>query len=325
MLSKLNLKQHSSPWVWGSASLISLVLLGLVLMQVDFSLVQRMAQNITVPAFIAAFAFLTLEGIFTSLRIWVFAARKPCLSQALRSNAWYVLLLVMLPARLGEVAAIVVFERYMGQKHGAAAMSIVAQRLYDVIVLGTFFLIALIGLSDLFDNKALLYGIGAALIIFCMAVLYRMELFLTIAAALLRTRRTGLLGKVLRLILQARIWTRHIFQRKDIGIVLFLTTMKWVCNLGALVFLFRSIRLGLPFFESVTTAAAYNFLAIIPLQTIGGIGVGEAGLALLLGAMGLSASMAASASIMVRLVIIVFPFIFWVMVMGGLRLKEGKQ
>ncbi len=325
MLSKFDLKQKSSPWVWGSATLISLALLGLVLSQVDFAIIKDMAKNLSLTAFIAAFAFLTLEGLFTALRIWVFAARKPCLGQALKSNAWYVLLLVMLPARLGEVAAIVVFERYMGQKRGAAAMSIVAQRLYDVIVLGTFFLIALIGLSDLFENKALLYGTGMALIMFCITVLYRMELFLTIAASLLRAQRKGILAKVLRLILQARIWIRHIFQRRDIGIVLFLTVMKWVCNLGALVFLFQAIRLGLPFFEGVTTAAAYNFLAIIPLQTIGGIGVGEAGLALLLGAMGLPVAMAASASIMVRLVIIVFPFIFWVMVMGGLRIKEGKQ
>lgn len=286
-----------------------------------------MLANLSWSMLAVAFLFLLLEGIMTALRIWLFAGKKPCVGSALKANAWYVLLLVVLPARLGEVVAIVVFERYLGQKYGAAAMSIVAQRLYDVIVLGTFFLIALLGLGDFMDKEIM--GIAAVLLIgFSLFVLVRLDMFLTISALFFKKMNIGHAGitkKIMRLILQARLYSRHNLNRRDIPMALILTIGKWVSNLAALVFLFMALHLGLSFFENIIVASAYNFLAIIPLQTIGGIGVGEAGLALLLVGMSLTASVAAGASLMIRFVILLFPFIFWGMVMGGLRLKEGPN
>lgn len=268
--------------------------------------------------------FLLFEGVFTALRIWLFAGRKPCLSDALKANAWYVLLLIMLPARLGEVAAVIVFEKQLGQKRGAAAMSIVSQRLYDVVVLGSFFLIALMGLSGVLD-KNILALIAVGFMGIALFVLYRIDFLLTMFAGLIKQSghyRTGLMRKIMRFLLQARTWNRNIFTHKEIAGAIVITIFKWISNLGALILLIMAVGLGLPFFENLTVSAAYNFLAIIPLQTIGGLGIGEAGLTLLLIAMGLTASKAASASLMVRLVIVLFPFLFWVCVMGGLKFKQ---
>lgn len=318
LLQNLNLNR---PLIWGFASIVSIGLLALVVMQVDFEESLEMAKNASGVFLAIAFCFLVSEGVATALRLWLFASKKPCLSEALKANAWYVLLLVVLPARLGEVAAVVVLEKYLKQSLGAAAMSIVAQRLYDVIVLGVIFLIALLGLGDFIDKHIM--GIAASILIaFALFVLVRLDLFLTIGAACLGKKRHGILRKLKRLILQARVYARHGLPRRDIPAALFFTILKWISNLGALVFLFMAIYLGLDIFQNITVAAAYNFLAIIPLQTIGGIGVGEAGLALLLVGMGLSKSVAAGASLMIRFVVLIFPFIFWVMVMGSLKVKE---
>ena len=264
-----------------------------------------------------AFVFLVLEGVATALRLWLFAQKKPCLSEALKANAWYVLLLVVLPARLGEVAAVVVLQRYLGQRYGAAASSIIAQRLYDVVVLSTIFLIALLGLGDFVERDVLAIG-AFVLIAFSLFVLVRLDLFLTWAALILKKAPKN----IYHMILQARTYSRHSLNKRDIPLALFFTILKWISNLGALVFLFMALYLGLGLFENLTIAAAYNFLAIIPLQTIGGIGVGEAGLTLLLVGVGLTTGVAAGASLMIRFVILIFPFIFWVMVMGGLKFKE---
>lgn len=305
-----------------SASIVSLFLLTLVIAQVDTSQLTQMLGNVSWVAVFIAFIFLALEGVITALRLWLFAGKKPCLSEALKANAWYVVLLIILPARLGEVAAIVVLERYLGQKYGAGAMSIITQRLYDVIILGIIFLIALLGLGDFLDTKILAVT-ALILISFAIFALIRLDMFLTFGAVCLGKKRKGIITRKLkRLILQARIYNRHSISRYDIPFALLLTFFKWVCNLGALVFMFMALYLGLGIFENIAVAVAYNFLAIIPLQTIGGIGVGEAGLALLLASMGLTASMAAGASLMIRLVILIFPFIFWVMVMGGLKAKK---
>ncbi|GJL85505.1 MAG: hypothetical protein DHS20C02_12800 [Micavibrio sp.] len=328
MVKKLLQKSvPNKPALWISASLISIVLLALVVMQVDIAQARTMLENLSWSMLAVAFLFLLMEGIMTALRIWLFANKKPCVGSALKANAWYVLLLIILPARLGEVAAIVVFERYLGQKYGAAAMSIIAQRLYDVIILGTFFLMALLGLGDFMDKKIMSIA-ATILIMFSLFVLVRLDMFLTIAAAMMQKMnigRTGITRKIMRLILQARIYSRHNLKRKDVPMALILTIGKWISNLGALAFLFKALHLNLPFLQEVTIAAAYNFLAIIPLQTIGGIGVGEAGLTLLLVSAGMATSIAAGASLMIRFVILIFPFIFWGLVMGGLRLKEGPN
>ncbi|HQX27335.1 MAG TPA: lysylphosphatidylglycerol synthase transmembrane domain-containing protein [Alphaproteobacteria bacterium] len=318
MLAKSSQKSAiNKPLLWGVSLVISLGLLALVIMQVDVGQAASMFQNISSVLLGVAFVFLVMEGIATALRLWLFAGKRPCMSEALKANAWYVLLLVILPARLGEVAAVVVLERYLGQKYGAAAMSIIMQRLYDMIVLGTIFLIALLGLGD-FVDKTFMSIASLALIGFVLFVLVRLEFFLTIAAVIFKKAPK----KLYRLILQARLYSRHGFKIRDIPLALLFTFIKWVSNLAALVFLFMSLHLGLGMFENITVAAAYNFLAIIPLQTIGGIGIGEAGLALLFTGTGLDVSTAASASLMIRFVILIFPFIFWVMVMGGLNLKK---
>ena len=276
-----------------------------------------MLKNISWPLVSAAFLFLIMEGIATALRLWLFAQRRPCLSDALKANAFYVLLLVILPARLGEVAAIIVLKRYLQQKYGVATMSIIAQRLYDIMILGVVFLIALLGLGDFID-RTMMTVLAAGLIGFSFAALMRLDLFLTLAALMFRkTPRT-----LYRFILQARSYSRHNMLARDVPSALILTILKWASNLSALVFLYMALHLQLGWFENVIVAAAYNFLTIIPLQTIGGIGVGEAGLALLLIGMGLPAGIAAGASLMVRFVVLTFPVMFWVMVMGGLKLKE---
>ena len=206
-------------------------------------------------------------------------------------------------------------------------MSVVTQRLYDVIVLGVFFLIALIGLSDLLGRQPLAIG---AVVIVAMALIavLRIDLALALIASPLRKaerRKKGLARSALRLLLQARTWSRHVFTRRDVAAALGLTTLKWACNLGGLVMLFMALNLSLTLFESLVTAAAFNFLAIIPLQTVGRLGVGEAGLTLLLATMGLGVSIAASASIMVRIVVVLFPLLFWLVIVGGLRLRQAQR
>ncbi len=320
-IALLSKSATDKPLLWTLAAIVSLALLALVIMQVDASQFYAMFENLSWIAIAAAFLFLLLEGIATALRLWLFAGKKPCLSEALKANAWYVLLLVALPARLGEVAAIVVLERYLGQKYGAAAMSIITQRLYDVIVLSVIFLIALLGLGDFIDIRIMSIA-TLALMSFALVVLVRLNMFLTLGVVCMGKSQNRVIRKLRWLALQARMYTRHGMSRRDIPLALLLTLLKWLSNLSALICMLTAIHLGLGPFEKVTIAAAYNFLAIIPLQTIGGIGVNDAGLMLLLAGMGLPSSVAAGASLMIRFVVVIFPIIFWLMVIGGLKLKD---
>lgn len=308
---------RNRPALWALATLVSVVLLAGVISQVDGAQLRGMIANASWTALGTAVALLVLEGVFTALRIRMFAPGPPPLGAALKANAWYVLFLVMLPARLGEVAAVFVFRTTLGQSFGGAGMSVIVQRLYDVIVLGTLFLLALTGLSGLFDTSIMALA-ALAVIAASVALALHMDTALTLLAAVLG-KAFGPRAKARRLAIEARRYVRHDLDRGDIPLVLVLTAGKWVSNLAALMLLLAATGLSLSLAQAAVVAGAYNFLAIIPLQTIGGLGVGEAGLALLLAGMGVGTSMAAAASLMVRSVLILFPFVFWALVMTGLR------
>jgi len=318
---------RGSGWIWLSAGAISLGLLGVVVAQIDWGTAAAMLDGLAWPYVAGAICLLLAEGVVTSIRIWIFSARKPALTAAIRANAWYVVLLVLLPARLGEVAAVFVFQNHLGQKPGAASMSVVAQRLYDVACLGAVFLIALAGLGDAIPS-GILAVIAAGLLGGAAAALVRLDFLLSLGARWLlgmKLHRQVIVRPAVRLVLQARTWNRHMMSRKEVPMAVATTLLKWGANLGALACLLSAVGLGLPVAGQFAIATAYNFLAIIPVQTIGGFGVGEAGLSLLLIASGIAVPVAASASVLMRLVLVCSPFLFFLLVHGLVRIGENVR
>ena len=303
--------------LWLVASSFSLVLLALVVSQLDISRFVAMLEQIRIEFLLLAMGLLFGEGMLTALRIQLFCSGQPKWTDALLANAWYSILIVLLPARLGELAAVVVLEKLLAQKRGAAVMSIIAQRLFDIVVLGSLFMVALFTaiqilpplLSALVSFGVIICG---SLCIFCQ------EQMLSVLASFLMNKgipkRRTLRRSLLRVVLQARIWRRHCCKAGLNRKALMLTSLKWLCTLAAITMLFLAISAPLASSEAIAVSAAYNFIAVIPIQTIGGLGIGEVGLATILVSMGISLSLAVAISIFVRINLIIFPFLFFSLV-----------
>lgn len=311
--------------LWLIAFVISSVLLAILLTQMDHAAFVRIVKTLEPNYLIAALAFLIGEAIFTSLRIKLFASDKPAVTDALYANGWYMILLNMLPARLGEVAAIWVFEKYLGQTRGAAMISIIAQRLFDIIMLSVLFLIVL-GMATAIVPSPLLIVIALLLVCCAVGVLLRLEQALSIIAATMLQRHWRFKNwrrVLLRLVLQARTWRRHNIQSNQMLKAIALTLLKWTCNLGIVSCLLFSVDTPLSWPEALSISAAYNYLAIVPVQTIGGLGLSEAGLALMLGLTGIATAEAIAFGVFARIVILLFPFVFFVVVWGNRVLRLG--
>ena len=217
--------------------------------------------------------------------------------------------------------------RFLAQRSGPAIANLLVQRLFDLVVLSGVCLLAVLALGGVGDRTSL--AIAAAIVFLLMAVLLmRLGLVLGVLARVL-ARRPGarhrrLLGPLLHLLLQARGWyVRHLNGARVVRVGL-LTLGKWICILGGFVLLARGLMLGLDVAEGVTAAAAYNFLAVLPLQTVGGFGLGEAGLTGVLVVFGLPLGLAAGASVVMRLTLIAVPVAFWVVVMSTRSLRGHR-
>jgi uncharacterized protein (TIRG00374 family) len=260
-----------------------------------------------------AILFLLLEGLATSYRILHFSGNKLDMSNAIYANSWYVLYLAFLPARLGEIAGIYVLKKHMHQKQGAALGSIITQRLFDLIILATLFLIAIIFSTELLPKTISLIS-GVTLIIISLTVLLKCEdIFSMIAAVSIKfknAKRNRITKLVFRTAIQARAWNKTQASNINIKIIIFSTTLKWIFNLTAITCILLSTRISLDLDITYIVSALYNFIAVIPIQTIGGIGIGEAGLTIMLSGAGISLQESVAVSIYARAIILAFPFLF---------------
>ncbi len=322
-----DISQRTSPFIWISATVISLILLAMVFSQVDWTLATEIILK-TSPVFLLSCLVLFLaEGVFTTLRFYLLTPNQTSMSSCFKVTAWYVVFLILLPIRLGEIAVILLLKKYLNQNTSPALMNILVQRLFDIIILSSIFLITAITMTPFSDSNHLnIIATTIIAIVSIMLIWFDRLLAIPIKLILLKNGyiESKWLHQVLRMLLQARIWHRHrLTPIKSIQTII-LTFLKWACNLGGFVFLMKALQLPLVTSNSVILGAAYNFLAIIPVQTIGGFGISEVGLTSLLLLAGMSLTLAASATIVVRFVIIIVPFIFWGIVLSTIKLMSKR-
>ena len=297
--------------IWVIAGSVSLILLLIILSQLDLNILAKTIDNANINVLLLAILFLLLEGIATSYRILHLSSNTLEMKHAIYANSWYALYVAFLPARLGEIAGIYVLKKHMQQKQGAALGSIITQRLFDLIVLATLFLIAIIFSTDLLPKTISILS-GITLIAISATILMKCEkIFSLIAATSIKFKhpKTSRLTKlVFRTAIQARTWNKT--QAINIKIIIFSTTLKWIFNLTAITCILISTNVSLNTDIIYIISALYNFIAVIPIQTIGGIGIGEAGLTLMLNGAGISLQESVAISLYARAVILIFPFLF---------------
>ncbi|MCG8450642.1 MAG: flippase-like domain-containing protein [Pirellulales bacterium] len=309
---------------WLAGLLISSILLGLVIFQIEPDDFLKLAGRINSYYFIPGIIFLFLEGIFTSLRVHKLNSGRLAFATSLRVTAWYVLFLLIIPARLGELSMVVLLNRHMNLSYGSAVTNLLVQKLLDLLVLALVFLFSSVVVFELFQMEILVI-IAFVIVMAMIVILLRLEGILTIIAAYTFRFRAIISRKILFNILRSRSWARHHMTQKLVLEACSVTFLKWLCNIAGFICIMYSLDLSFGMFRDILVSITYNFLAIIPLQTIGGIGLGEAGLMGILALFGMPLTSAASASILMRIGFILAPIVFSAVILSGLYMKTRSE
>lgn len=322
------LPDQQQSWWWIGA-FVTLALVAGLLLSLDFSGFSVLLADLSVPLLLIALAFLFGEATLTAIRIRMFAPTRPTLGAATSANAWYVILVLALPARMGDVAAVVVFERFLNLSRGASAISIVAQRLFDVISIAVIFLIVSIVAIDVVADgniDANVLPIAFGLVVLITLVVANLGIVLTITSRILLGQhrpRKGLRKLLLRLSLQARLWHRQ-FMNPTRALAAFLISLaKWGTTMAGIAFTLMALNVPIETLQIWAASAVYNLMAIIPLHSIGGVGMGEVGLSGVLVSLGLSAGAAVGIALFVRVTLILFTVSYFAIVIAIRRLQTG--
>jgi len=322
---QVGLRQNRGAWIL--ATLGSAFLLALVLRQVDLDVLQDTLAQCSTTLIALSIALLCLEGVFASLRLHLFASipRRvmPPIEAAFRVNAWYVLAIALLPARLGEVAGAILMHRILNMRGGHAAMAIFSQRLFDLAVLAGLVL-PVAGIAVLYSTLGSMivsaFGaalIGGALLVLALSwiLLMRPDVLLTpiLAFAHRACLFRGRLQRVFQMLLQARSWSRHHYPQMNQRGAVLTTLGKWLANILGLWALIAAFGIERDAPVLWVVAVFYNFLLAVPIPTLGSIGLSEIGLAALLTLIGVPVASAAAISVVARVVLLLLPVLY-----GGL-------
>ncbi|MBP5858648.1 flippase-like domain-containing protein [Marivibrio halodurans] len=309
------------PFAWTLGAAGSVLLLVPVVSRTDWSALAARAGEIA-PGWLAlGIALMGVEGVCASLRLHQFARHPgrpaPRRAAAFAANGWYVLAVALFPARLGEAVGMIAMHRLLGLSAGGAAIAILAQRLLDLAVLAGLALplafLALVLESTMAPVAPAALGamgvVALAAVAATLLFLHRPERVLGPAGWLAPAlRRRGRIGRVVaRFLLQARMWARHLYRhlpRRRAGL---LTVAKWGAALGGLWAVLAAMTLPVGMGTLAAITVIYCFVMAVPVPTIGGIGLGEAGLTAMLGVAGVPLAEAAAASLLLRAVLLGFP------------------
>lgn len=314
--------------VWLVSAVVSAALIAALLNVIEPSALINTFHQASIPLLAVAIFVLCLEGVVTSYRLSVFRGREGAsVLSAFQVNAWYVLGIAFLPARLGEAVGVWAVHRYQHQKLGGALSSVFTQRLMDVVVLaGVALPLGLV--VGLFQTSAspssdaepvAIFVAVIALIVLAVStlVLARPALVFTpVVQAVLwfrsfkAMRENRLTHLMLRTSLQARLWARHHYQQIPKGLAVVMTLAKWFANILGLSLAVAASGLTVPIAFLLVAMVLYNFVQLIPLPTIGGIGLGEVGVTVMLSMIGPSVTDSASASFVLRGVLLFTPLLF---------------
>ncbi len=299
--------------LWSVALLGSALLLTLVFSLTDLSQFRAVLGAVTLKPMLLGLVVLQLEGLCTALRLSLLAPIRPPLSDCMLVTGWWVASLALLPARLGELVGLDLLHRKLSWTPGGAFNSLLVQRLFDILLL------ALLGSAALLlntrghlDSVSILALAGA---VTALGLVYNLPVFFSLIAKSLASYRAQRFARLLLgHVLSARRAAKDVSRSVSFASLGFITTLKWCCNLFGLALVVTATLPALPFVAAVIVSTLSNFAAIVPIQTVGGIGLGETVFTGGFSWFGVSTETAAAAALVMRGALIIAPLTFWLLV-----------
>lgn len=224
-----------------------------------------------------------------------------------------------LPLRLGEVAWVIAMRRAYGWNLATAVACAGIQRLLDMAVVSACLLLTMPVVVGLHENRLPAFlGLAGVLCLLALIGSATLHIWLDLAARLvvvtghLRGRRR----RLLRQLNQARHWLRSVRHRHVMRRCLVPTMLGWTAIMTAYWTLGRAVGLPLSPAESSFAAAGSNLVAALPVQTIGGFGLLEAGFTGLVAWVGAPTGTAALAALTIRFASLAAAGLFWLLAVG---------
>ena len=317
----LSLFEHRNAWraaVFGTVVMVLFFALTL-----DGAALRAAWQSISLRLFLVTAALISINGLLDGW--WLSVITRAPQRHAYRVVAWHMLLSSILPARLGDLGWMYFIHNWLAQPLARAVFVTFYHRLQDFIVVSLMLMLSLAlarthigGAPLLIATLLVLLAVGAV----CASLGQLLGVLAAVVLKLHRRFHRPWLRQVLEHVLRVRIWYRHRLERKQVVLSFIVIVLRWVTILAAVAIVISALAAPVSPSDSFLLANAYVYFGIVPLQSVGGFGSGEAGLAWMLTHYGVPLAKASAIGLLLRLLINLVHVSLWAWVLGLLWLLE---
>lgn len=313
------LARRAGPVTWAAAGAVSLTLFCLVVAQLDTSLLAVAAGEVSLILIVMGIVLFMIESLFSALRMHLIADSRHGLFTAMRVTAWHGLWLIALPMRLGEIAWIVIMRRAYGWNLATAVACAGVQRLLDLATVSICLFLTIPLVVGLHENRLPVFlALAGVLCLLALIGSTTLHIWLHLVARLvIRTGRLrGRRLRLLRHLNQARHWLRSARHRRVLRRCIVPTVLSWTAITAAYWTLGGAVSLHITLSESTFAAAGSNLVAALPVQSVGGFGLLEAGFTGIVSWFGPPVGKAALAALAIRFASLAGAGLFWLIIVG---------
>ena len=315
----LSFLEHRNAWL--AAAFGTLVMLAFFVLTLDGANLRTAWSSISLRLFLITAALISINGLLDGLWLTIITRGSAQRHNAYRVVAWHMLLSSLLPGRIGDLAWTYFVHAWLRQPPGRALFVTLYHRLQDFIVVSLMLILSLVVAHSSVGGglaTAAAVGLFAVLVLVCVGMAGVLG---AVAALLLRLQRRlqrRWLRVALEQVLRIRVWYRHRLQRDQVVLSMLVIVLRWMTILAALTLIIHSLAAQLASSDSFVLANAYIYFGILPLQSVGGFGSGEAGLAWLLTYYGVPLAKASAVALLLRMLINLVHLALWALVLAGL-------
>ena len=298
---------------------ISFLFLAIILYSADWALILKKGDLVTAtPILASALVYI----IFQITKVIRFAAIFPkhitpdfwTLYYVMTKHAYY---LSILPARLGDVYFSTLLNQHTGVPHRLGNLSLFLARIYDILVLCTLTLIGIFYFGA--TLPILLNVLIVCLFIICVFLILNLVRILTLIGNLLQKRFAPRPESLInRLAINIDLIVKEICDKNKIkthAIILVATSLNWLGSIIMFWLILNMFSLELGILQVTFVVGIVNLFSLMPIQTIGGFGLREAGLFSALTLLGFAYEESISYAIVARLILYLIQLITSIVVM----------
>lgn len=312
---------------WRAAAVGTAVMVLFFALTLDGAALRDAWQSISLRLFLVTAALISINGLLDGW--WLSVITRAPQRNAYRVVAWHMLLSSILPARLGDLGWMYCMHAWLAQPLARAVFVSFYHRLQDFMVVSVMLMLSLLIVRTHIGGAPLLIASLLVLLVMGVVCVSLGQLLAVLAAIVLKLHRRfhrPWLRQVLEHVLRVRIWYRHRLERKQVLLSFVVIVLRWVAILAAVAIVISALAGPVAASDSFLLANAYVYFGIVPLQSVGGFGSGEAGLAWMLTHYGVPLAKASAIGLLLRLLINLVHVTLWASVLGLLwLLRRGAR